>query len=128
MSTVFAAPAAVAPLASPGFGSLLQVSVSLFVVLALVVAFGWLARRLRTTHRGSGPRMEVLAEATLGTRERAVLLQVGQVRLLIGVAAGSVRTLHVLSESEAAPVNDATRPTLPATPGFKELLMKGLGR
>jgi flagellar protein FliO/FliZ len=128
MSSVFAAPTAVTPVAGPGFGSLLQVSVSLFVVIALVFAFGWLARRLRTTHRGSGPRLEVLAEAGLGTRERAVLLQVGRTRLLVGVAAGSVRTLHVLGDADDVPAGPAVEGGTAATPGFKDLLMKGLGR
>jgi flagellar protein FliO/FliZ len=128
MSAVFAAPTAVAPAAAPGFGSLLQVSVSLFAVIALVIAFGWVARRLRTTTRGGGPRLEVLAEATLGTRERAVLLQVGRARLLLGVAAGSVRTLHVLTEADDIHETASSGTQQPTTPGFKELLMKGLGR
>jgi flagellar protein FliO/FliZ len=128
MSPVFAVPTAVTPVTGPGFGSLLQVSVSLIVVIALVIAFGWVARRLRTTHRGTGPRLEVLAEATLGTRERAVLLQVGRARLLLGVAAGNVRTLHVLTEADDIASPAGVEGAAPAAPGFRELLMKGLGR
>jgi flagellar protein FliO/FliZ len=128
MSAVFAAPTAVTPVAGPGFGSLVQVSVSLFVVIALVFAFGWLARRLRTTHRGAGPRLEILAETGLGTRERAVLLQVGRTRLLVGVAAGNVRTLHVLGDADEVQVEPAAGAAASSTPGFKDLLMKGLGR
>ena len=32
----------------------------------------------------------------MGTRERVVLLQVGDKQLLVGVAPGSIKTLHVL--------------------------------
>jgi flagellar protein FliO/FliZ len=34
----------------------------------------------------------------LGTRERAVLLQVGDQQLVVGVAPGRVQTLHVLDK------------------------------
>jgi len=34
----------------------------------------------------------------MGTRERVVLLQVGETQLLLGVAPGRVQTLHVLDK------------------------------
>jgi flagellar protein FliO/FliZ len=94
----FAAPQAVERAATPGAGSLVQVTLSLVLVLGAVFAAAWVMRRLRTFGRfGSGP-IEIVADVAIGARERAVLVQVGGKQLLLGVAPGRVSTLHVLDE------------------------------
>jgi flagellar protein FliO/FliZ len=94
----FAAPQAVERVATPGAGSLVQVTLSLVLVLGAVFAAAWVMRRLRTFGRfGSGP-IEIVADVAIGARERAVLVQVGGKQLLLGVAPGRVSTLHVLDE------------------------------
>jgi flagellar protein FliO/FliZ len=101
-ATPFAAPtpAAVGSTAS----SALRVPLALLLVLALVLGAAWLLRRLTGAQVGATQRMQVLAQLSLGTRERAVLVRVGGQDLLLGVAAGSVRTLHAF----AAPVDIAS--------------------
>jgi len=42
--------------------------------------------------------IEIVADAALGTKERAVLVQVGKQQMLLGVAPGRVSLLHVLEE------------------------------
>jgi flagellar protein FliO/FliZ len=133
-ATPFAAP--VQQSAAGSAGGLLRVILALIVVLAAVLAAAWLARRMRAfSGGGSSASLEMLAQLPLGTRERAVLVRVGDCRVLIGVAPGNVRTLHVLgpaplplaeaaaSADAAAPANDpAARPT------FKALLLRSLGK
>jgi flagellar protein FliO/FliZ len=130
----FAAP--VQPAVPSAAGGLLRVTVALLVVLAAVLAAAWLARRMRGIGGGaSSSSLELLAQLPLGTRERAVLVRVGDRQLLLGVAAGNVRTLHVL-EREASAVNAASMPqsgavsTLAsaAPASFKSLLLKSLGK
>ncbi len=85
----------------PG-GGLLRVVLALIVVLAAVLAAAWLARRMRSfSGSGSGANLEMAgAIAALGTRERAVLAKASATaQVLIGVAPGSVRTLHVLERA-----------------------------
>jgi flagellar protein FliO/FliZ len=126
--TPFAAPTAPGATAAPGIGSLTQVALSLVLVLALVFALAWVMRRLRATRRPGAPGIEVLAELSLGPKERAVLVQVERARLLVGVAAGRVSTLHVLPDAEP-PDPQATAAVAPATPpNFAELLRRSLGR
>ncbi|MCU0759140.1 MAG: flagellar biosynthetic protein FliO [Steroidobacteraceae bacterium] len=121
----FAAPGATGSASAPGFGSLTQVALSLALVLALVFVLAWVMRRLRATRRPGAPGIDVLAEVSLGPKERAVLVQVERVRLLVGVAAGQVCTLHVLPEAE--PV--AAQPADAAVgPDFASLLRRSLGR
>jgi flagellar biogenesis protein FliO len=65
-------------------------------------------RRLRGLGGAGNRAIEVLAQASLGTRERVVLVRVGGHELLLGVASGSVRTLLVLGDSIAVAADAAT--------------------
>jgi len=126
-ATPFAAPMQQAAPASAG--GLLRVILALLVVLAAVLAAAWLARRMRAFSGGGGDaNLQMLAQLPLGTRERAVLVRVGDTQVLIGVAPGSVRTLHVLQRpaqpASAAPASDAHA----ARPSFKALLLRSLGK
>ena len=103
----FAAPeTAKAVAASPAAG-LAQVTLSLMLVLAAVFAAAWVVRRLRTFGRPGAGAINIIADVALGTKERAVLIQVGAQQLLLGVAPGQVKTLHVLAEPVLT--NDAQR-------------------
>ncbi len=125
----FAAAASAPATATPGFSSLAQVSLALVFVLGLVFALAWLLRRMRGTRRPGAPGLDILAELAFGQKERAVLVQVGRTRLLLGVASGQVRTLHVLSEADAATDATAEPPVgKDAAPDFGDLLRRSLGR
>lgn len=87
--------AAVDPL---GAGYLVQFSLGLLAVLAAVVALAWLLKRVGTLQRGVAGTVRALGGISLGPRERVVLIQVGEEQLLIGIAPGQVRTLHVLDQ------------------------------
>jgi len=83
--------------AVPGLaGGLSQTALGLAAVLALIALLAWAARRLRGRLQPRGGAVELLGGLSLGARERLVLVRVEGVRLLIGVAPGSLRTLHVL--------------------------------
>jgi len=73
----------------------------LFVVLAMIVAAGWLLRRLQ--HRaGMGPGarrgqvISVVAQQMLGAREKVVVVDVEGTWLVLGVTQQHVQTLHTL--------------------------------
>jgi flagellar protein FliO/FliZ len=129
----FAAPQVAERVATPSAGSLAQVTLSLVLVLAAVFAAAWLVRRLKTFGRfGSGP-IEIVADVSLGTKERAVLVQVGGKQLLLGVAPGRVTTLHVLEEPVTSDQLKGKTPLagdasgLPQRPDFKAILKRSLG-
>lgn len=121
-------------LTTPGAGSFIQVSLSLIFVLGLVFGLAWLLRRVRTMHRPGRSGIEVLAEVALGPKERAVLLQFEEVRLLVGVAPGQVRTLQRLPDVPAGTPADtdsrlqSTDAARRGPPTFAELLRRSLGR
>ena len=97
--------AAGAPVAAPepaisAAGSLLQVFIGLVAVLLLIAGTAWAAKRLGVTHGGSPGLLHVVGSASVGTRERVVMVEVGDSWLVVGVAPGSVNALLTLPKGE----------------------------
>jgi flagellar protein FliO/FliZ len=82
-------------LAGPGWG---QMVLGLATILILIVVLAWAARRFGPAQSLPSGTLRVLGGLSLGTRERLVLVKVGDAQLLLGVAPGRVQTLHVLAE------------------------------
>jgi flagellar protein FliO/FliZ len=124
---LFAAPSAAA--GSGATGGAVEVTLALLLVVGLIAALAWFARRTRGgLFRGRGSRIQVLASQSLGVKESAVLVRVGDTDILVGVAQGNVRALHVFpvgANTEAPPVPETAG--APGAPNFKELLLKSLG-
>ena len=115
-----------APVAAPDInvgGELLRVVLSLLGIIALILVAGWLSRRLQRGSGGAGRRIRCVETFALGTRERLLLLDADGKRLLIGVGAGGMRTLHVYGDvpTEAVAAAEPVRPPLPV---FGELLAR----
>jgi flagellar protein FliO/FliZ len=124
---LFAAPASSAtPSAGGGFA---EVTLALILILALIAGLAWVMKRMRGLGgRGAYSRIQVLSETTVGLKERCVLVRVGDTDILVGVAQGNVRALHVFpagANTEAPPPPADAGPTLP---NFKDLLLKSLGK
>ena len=82
--------------AVPSVGRLL---LGLLAVLALLLLCAWLVRRGGLT--GHSGVIKVVSQTPVGTRERVVLIQVGEQQLLIGVTAQQISLLHTLQEPVA---------------------------
>jgi flagellar protein FliO/FliZ len=125
--TLFAAPDVAAQ--SGAAGGAFEVTLALLLVVGVIAALAWFARRARGglfNRRQS--RIQVLATQALGVKESAVLVRVGDTDILVGVAQGSVRPLHIFpagANTEAPPAAEAAPEA--AAPNFKDLLMKSLG-
>lgn len=99
-----------------GLGNYIQMFFGLFVVVALIFAMAWFMRRMGNLNSTTAGNLKVLGGISVGQRERVVLVQAGETQILIGVAPGEVRTLHVMDE----PVVKAD--ALKAPSGFAEKL------
>lgn len=86
-------------------GYLFQVLGSLVLVFVCLFAVVYFLKRFNGVSVGSASALRVIGSASVGQREKVVLLEVGGEQLLIGVAPGAVRTLHVLPE----PLVDGTK-------------------
>lgn len=91
------------PTRSPlGAEGLLETAAGLLLVLATIIALAWAARRFgRFSMAGKG-LVNVLGGITLGSRERVVVVQVEDTRLVLGVAPGRIETLYVLDRGDDA--------------------------
>ena len=90
---------------------LLQVLGSFVVVILLLVAVLVLLKRFNGVSTSMGGDMRVVSSVGVGQRERAVLLQVGEQQVLLGVGPGNVRALHVFDEPAVTATPSSTTPS-----------------
>ncbi len=83
--------------------SVFGVVFSLLIVIAVIFMLAWIMRRMNGTAPKPNALMKVVGGLSMGTRERVVLVQVGEQQLLLGVAPGRIQTLHVLDK----PIQDS---------------------
>jgi flagellar protein FliO/FliZ len=97
--------AAAAPLAgsltgsavpSLGFGAIAQTVLGLAVVIGLVFACAWVARRLGLQPSRTAGLVRVVGGASLGQKERIAVVEIGDTWVVVGAAPGNVRALHVM--------------------------------
>ncbi len=81
-----------------GVSNYLQMFFGLFVVVALIFGMAWFMRRMGNMNSGAAGNLKVLGGISVGQRERVVLVQAGETQLLVGVAPGEIRTLHVMDK------------------------------
>lgn len=91
--------------ASTSIASLLQVLLGLGLVLGAIAATAWLLRRLAPGQVSASGNLRVVGGVAVGPKERVVLVDVGETRLVLGVAPGRVNMLHQMPRpmAEAAP-------------------------
>ncbi|MDA8362285.1 MAG: flagellar biosynthetic protein FliO [Gammaproteobacteria bacterium] len=93
-----AAPKGSSPVSRTVTDSLIQVVLGLVLVLLVIVAAAWIMRRFGHLQTAAGGGLRIVGGLSLGPRERAVLIQVGERQILLGVAPGRIQTLHVLDQ------------------------------
>lgn len=103
-----------------GIASLLQTGLGLAAIVALILGCAWAARRLGLQHHGNGHLIKVIASTAIGQRERVIIVEVGASWLVLGVAAGHIRTLHTMP-AERAPKLEAAA----AAPGTFSQKLQG---
>lgn len=83
---------------SPGIPlwSILQTLFALILVVGLMFATAWFARKLAGERRFGNEAIKIVGGIALGPRERVMLLEIGEEWLVVGVIPGQIRTLHRL--------------------------------
>ncbi|MDX2462952.1 MAG: flagellar biosynthetic protein FliO [Porticoccus sp.] len=83
---------------------LFQVFGSLLVVFGCIFGLIFLLKKLNGIPNSQKAPIRVLGAARVGAREKILLVEAGEQQLLVGVAAGSMRTLHTFDK----PIVDST--------------------
>ncbi len=102
---------------SLGIGAVLQTLVGLAVVIGLVFACAWLARRFGFQPARRGGPLKVVSSVGLGAKESATIVEIGDTWLVLGVAPGNVRLLHTLPAGSAAAAATAGSTSADASAG-----------
>lgn len=79
-------------------GITMTVMLSLLLVVSVIVLLAWLLRRAGIGSVVGGHTIRVLAAASVGTRERVLLVDVNGHQLLLGVTPNNINTLQVYDE------------------------------
>jgi len=82
--------------------SMLNMLMGLSVVVALILGLAWVLKKYGKLPNNSLVDMKVLGGLSLGTREKALLIEVENTRLLVGVTPGHIQTLHVFNNTDHA--------------------------
>lgn len=114
---------AVPPPSATSAGAIGGALFSLILVVALILALGWLARRMPGIARGGNANgLRVVATLPIGQRERLMVVEVGDTQLLIGAGPGGIHTLHTLDQ----PLPESSAPAGPSP--FAQMLAQHFGK
>ena len=110
---------------TPDASPLIQVSGALLGIILLILAGAWIAKRFGVGgNRARGAQsLKVSASASLGPRERVVVVNVEDARLVLGVTASQVTLLHTLP-----PALPESQSVQPSAPDFSSLMKNVLTR
>ena len=104
-------------------GGLLQATLGLALVLGMILAVAWVAKRLAPgALRGTGVPLTIVASQSVGQRERVVVVEIADQWLVLGVAPGRVSALSTL------PKGTLPTPTPSLSTPFGAALSRALGR
>lgn len=105
------------------FSYVMQILISFLVVIGFILFIAWFMKRTGRLGYGSGQIIKIKSSISLGMREKILIIEVANENIVVGVAPGQIRTLHVLANGvetehqENIKVNSGNR-------GFKQLIDK----
>jgi len=118
LSLILPAPLLAAESAPPvvSAGTYLQATLALLLIVGLLFAATWAARKVSGGKMFGQGNMRVISGIALGPKERIVLVEVEDNWLVIGIVPGQIRTLHTL------PKGTSTTPAGGQGPAFGDWL------
>lgn len=112
--------------AAPSAGSLLQTLLALVFVLGLLAALTWFVKRFNPRGVGSSANLRMVGSLSLGTRERIVVVEVGDQWIVVGASPGRINALATMPKQEGAEPQPAAAGTMPA--GFADWLKQTIDK
>ena len=85
----------------PSTGSLLQTVFALVLVLALLAALAWAAKRYGPRVTGSTANLRMVGALNIGGRERIMVVEVGDQWIVVGASPGRVNALATMPKGDA---------------------------
>ncbi len=118
-----------APAASAG-GGLLQTTFALMFVLALLVGLAWFLKRYGPKNFGGGnSNIKLVGALSVGTRERILVVEVGEQWIVVGASPGRMNALATMPRQESSDAAaTAALPTANFAEWFKQTIDKRNGK
>jgi flagellar protein FliO/FliZ len=91
---------ALEPLSTP---YLFKLTGGLLLVVVVILVFAWLVKKFNLNQQSQNGLIKIIAGLSIGTRDRIVLLQIGEEQILVGLTPGRIEKLHTLSQPLDAP-------------------------
>lgn len=76
----------------------MQILVRFVVVIGFILVMAWLPRRTGHLGRGDGQAIKIIFSMSLGMRVKILVPEIGKSNIVVGVAPGQNRTLHVIED------------------------------
>lgn len=88
-----------------GMATLGKTAVSLLLIVGLILLLSYVLRRLNSSGRSSNQLLKQVASASLGPRERVVVLEFNDTWLVLGVGGGQITKLHEAPAVDSGPTD-----------------------
>ncbi len=102
---------------------MMKLTGGLLLVVAIIFSIGWILKRLNLTQQSQGGILRVVAGLSVGSRDRIVLVQVGDEQILVGLSPGRMEKLHTLEKPVS--VEESASPISPFAQKINQLMGKG---
>jgi flagellar protein FliO/FliZ len=94
LATTAQTSAALEPLSS---SYLLKLTGGLILVVIVIFGLAWMVKKMNLTPRSQTGLIKVVAGLNLGTREKILLLEIGDEQIVVGLCPGRIEKLHTLT-------------------------------
>jgi len=111
-------------------GGLLQTTFALMFVLALLVGLAWFLKRYGPKNFGGGnSNIKLVGALSVGTRERILVVEVGEQWIVVGASPGRMNALATMPRQESSEAaTSAALPTANFAVWFKQTIDKRNGK
>jgi len=111
-------------------GGLLQTSLALLFVIGLMLGLAWLTKRFGPKTLGGGnSNVKLVGSLSVGTRERILVLEVGEQWIVVGASPGRMNALATMPRQESSePAQPATIPGANFADWIKQTIDKRNGK
>jgi flagellar protein FliO/FliZ len=118
------------PVAPSTGGGLLQTSLALIFVIGLMLGLAWLTKRFGPRNFGGGnSNVKLVGTLSVGTRERILVVEVGEQWIVVGASPGRMNALATMPRQESSePLQTVALPTANFAEWFKQTIDKRNGK
>jgi flagellar protein FliO/FliZ len=79
---------------------LLKLTLTLFFIVVVIFGIAWVLKRFNLTQQKGSGMIKVIGGMAVGTKDRLMVIEIGEERLLLGLSPGRIEKLHILNRPQ----------------------------